>query len=84
MGVHGLWPVLSPASQSIPLSRLAGRTLAVDLSGWVCQANKTKVNEGGGGDGEGQRRKSERECEWADLGEENERRRKRKLHVTVK
>ena len=26
----------------------------------------------------------ERECEWADLGEENESRRKRKLHVTVK
>ena len=48
MGVHGLWPILAPASQSIPLSRLAGRTLAVDLSGWVCQAIKTKVKERGG------------------------------------
>ena len=42
MGVQGLWAILSPAGQSMPLSRLAGKTLAVDLSGWICQALTTK------------------------------------------
>ncbi len=43
MGVKELWPILSPAREECGLEALAGQTLAVDLSGWVCQAQTTKV-----------------------------------------
>nr|CDS33110.1 flap endonuclease GEN 1 [Hymenolepis microstoma] len=36
MGVHGLWTILSPIQDHIPLRSLGGKKLAVDLSGWVC------------------------------------------------
>ncbi|VDL62722.1 unnamed protein product [Hymenolepis diminuta] len=36
MGVHGLWTILSPIQEHIPLRSLGGKKLAVDLSGWVC------------------------------------------------
>ncbi|XP_013789009.2 flap endonuclease GEN homolog 1-like [Limulus polyphemus] len=36
MGVNQLWSVLSPACEPCPLTSLQGKTLAVDLSGWVC------------------------------------------------
>ncbi len=43
MGVKDMWPILSPAREECTLDSLAGKTLAVDLSGWVCQAQTTKV-----------------------------------------
>ncbi|VDO00104.1 unnamed protein product [Rodentolepis nana] len=36
MGVHGLWAILNPIQEHIPLRGLGGKKLAVDLSGWVC------------------------------------------------
>ncbi|KAM3183042.1 hypothetical protein ACTXT7_011134 [Hymenolepis weldensis] len=36
MGVHGLWTILSPIQEHIPLRSLGGKKLAIDLSGWVC------------------------------------------------
>ncbi|KAM7538019.1 hypothetical protein Aperf_G00000074541 [Anoplocephala perfoliata] len=36
MGVHGLWTILSPIQEHVPLRSLGGKKLAVDLSGWVC------------------------------------------------
>ncbi|TRY87199.1 hypothetical protein DNTS_031726 [Danionella cerebrum] len=38
MGVHELWSILEPVRQSVPLYSLSGKTLAVDLSLWVCEA----------------------------------------------
>jgi len=38
MGVHHLWSILASVGRQTPLSDLVGKTLAVDLSGWVCQA----------------------------------------------
>ena len=38
MGVHHLWSILSSVGKQTALSDLVGKTLAVDLSGWVCQA----------------------------------------------
>ena len=43
MGVKDLWTILSPVRQEKSLADLAGKTLAVDLSGWICQADTTKV-----------------------------------------
>ncbi|XP_062581216.1 flap endonuclease GEN homolog 1-like [Saccostrea cucullata] len=38
MGVKDLWKVLSPVAQkSVPVKSLAGKTLAVDLSGWIVE-----------------------------------------------
>ena len=45
MGVHHLWSILASVGRQTPLSDLVGKTLAVDLSGWVCQAlNCHKMN----------------------------------------
>ncbi|XP_037075948.1 flap endonuclease GEN homolog 1-like, partial [Pollicipes pollicipes] len=38
MGVKGLWKILEPVGETCPLSELAGRLVAVDLSGWVVEA----------------------------------------------
>ncbi|XP_064608116.1 flap endonuclease GEN homolog 1-like [Liolophura sinensis] len=37
MGVKGLWELLSDAKTDVNLAELRGLTLAVDLSGWICQ-----------------------------------------------
>ncbi|XP_040286906.1 flap endonuclease GEN homolog 1 [Bufo bufo] len=42
MGVHELWPILEPVKKHVPLQSLAGKTLAVDLSIWVCEAQSVK------------------------------------------
>ncbi|KAM9316411.1 flap endonuclease GEN homolog 1 [Gastrophryne carolinensis] len=42
MGVHELWPVLEPVKHHVPLQSLIGKTLAVDLSIWVCEAQSVK------------------------------------------
>lgn len=45
MGVKDLWKVLSPvAKKSVPVKSLAGKTLAVDLSGWIVEF-RTNQNE---------------------------------------
>ena len=43
MGVKDLWTILAPIKREKNLTDLAGLRLAVDLSGWVCQAETTKV-----------------------------------------
>ncbi|XP_077167317.1 flap endonuclease GEN homolog 1 isoform X2 [Paroedura picta] len=42
MGVTSLWQILEPVKQHVPLSHLKGKTLAVDLSLWVCEAQSVK------------------------------------------
>ncbi|XP_075719988.1 flap endonuclease GEN homolog 1 [Rhinoderma darwinii] len=42
MGVHELWPILEPVKQHVSLQSLGGKTLAVDLSIWVCEAQSVK------------------------------------------
>ncbi|KAG8580126.1 hypothetical protein GDO81_007152 [Engystomops pustulosus] len=42
MGVHELWPILEPVKKHVPLQSLSGKTLAVDLSIWVCEAQSVK------------------------------------------
>ncbi|XP_068955437.1 flap endonuclease GEN homolog 1 isoform X2 [Petaurus breviceps papuanus] len=49
MGVKGLWPILEPARRPAPLRSLRGKTLAVDLSVWVCEALAVKKMAGGVG-----------------------------------
>ena len=36
MGVRGLWTLLNPVQEHVPLRNLGGQKLAIDLSGWVC------------------------------------------------
>ncbi|KAJ8734833.1 hypothetical protein PYW08_014083 [Mythimna loreyi] len=38
MGVKGLWTVLTPYSEKKSLHEIRGETVAVDLSGWVCDS----------------------------------------------
>ncbi|KAM4867536.1 flap endonuclease GEN homolog 1 [Thomomys bottae] len=42
MGVNDLWPILEPVKQHIHLQNLGGKTIAVDLSLWVCEAQTVK------------------------------------------
>lgn len=42
MGVSDLWQILEPVKQHIHLSSLGGKTIAVDLSLWVCEAQTVK------------------------------------------
>uniref|UniRef100_A0A8V0XFY0 GEN1 Holliday junction 5' flap endonuclease n=1 Tax=Gallus gallus TaxID=9031 RepID=A0A8V0XFY0_CHICK len=42
MGVNNLWQILEPVRQPVSLSSLKGKTLAVDLSLWVCEAQTVK------------------------------------------
>ena len=37
MGVKGLWTVLAPIAEKKPLWELKNQTVAVDLSGWICE-----------------------------------------------
>ncbi|XP_048482074.1 flap endonuclease GEN [Plutella xylostella] len=38
MGINGLWGVLTPFSEKKSLHEIRGETIAVDLSGWVCDS----------------------------------------------
>ncbi|XP_054557332.1 flap endonuclease GEN homolog 1 isoform X2 [Talpa occidentalis] len=42
MGVNDLWQILEPVKEPIHLRELGGKTLAVDLSLWVCEAQTVK------------------------------------------
>ncbi|XP_076128352.1 flap endonuclease GEN homolog 1 [Alosa pseudoharengus] len=46
MGVTELWSILEPARESVPLYSLTGKTLAVDLSLWVCEAQQVQAMMG--------------------------------------
>lgn len=35
MGVKDLWNILSPLCEKKPLYELQGKTIAIDLSGWI-------------------------------------------------
>ncbi|XP_028809257.1 flap endonuclease GEN homolog 1 [Denticeps clupeoides] len=43
MGVTELWSILGPVRESVPLYSLTGKTLAVDLSLWVCEAQNVQA-----------------------------------------
>lgn len=38
MGIKHLWTILGPFCDRKPLFELQGKTVAVDLSGWICEA----------------------------------------------
>ncbi|XP_043325254.1 flap endonuclease GEN homolog 1 isoform X2 [Cervus canadensis] len=42
MGVNDLWQILEPVKQHVHLHSLSGKTIAVDLSLWVCEAQTVK------------------------------------------
>ncbi|XP_025723560.1 flap endonuclease GEN homolog 1 [Callorhinus ursinus] len=42
MGVYDLWQILEPVKQHLHLHDLCGKTIAVDLSLWVCEAQTVK------------------------------------------
>ena len=42
MGVNQLWSILEPVKQEQNVSSLMGKTLCVDLSGWICEAQCAK------------------------------------------
>ncbi|XP_072218827.1 flap endonuclease GEN homolog 1 [Leuresthes tenuis] len=46
MGVHNLWSIIEPVRESVPLYSLSGKTLAVDLSLWVCEAQHVQAMMG--------------------------------------
>ncbi|NXH89366.1 GEN endonuclease, partial [Edolisoma coerulescens] len=46
MGVNYLWQILEPVRQPVNLGSLRGKTLAVDLSLWVCEAQTVKKMAG--------------------------------------
>lgn len=46
MGVHELWSVLEPVRKSVSLYSLSGKTLAVDLSLWICEAQHVQAMMG--------------------------------------
>lgn len=38
MGIKDLWTILRPFGERKPLFELQGKTIAIDLSCWVCEA----------------------------------------------
>jgi len=46
MGVIGLWKILGCASYPINLSDLKNKTMAVDLSVWICENSHLKFQNG--------------------------------------
>lgn len=46
MGVNDLWSILGPVRESVPLYSLTGKTLAVDLSLWICEAQHVQAMMG--------------------------------------
>ena len=46
MGVLTLWPLLEAARETCDVQSLSGKTLAVDLSGWICEACALRATAG--------------------------------------
>ncbi|XP_024863193.1 flap endonuclease GEN homolog 1 isoform X2 [Kryptolebias marmoratus] len=46
MGVHDLWSIVESVRESVSLFSLSGKTLAVDLSLWVCEAQHVQAMMG--------------------------------------
>ena len=46
MGVVQLWTLLDSAREKTPLESLSGQVLAVDLSGWICEASALRATSG--------------------------------------
>ncbi|KAK4878479.1 hypothetical protein RN001_010985 [Aquatica leii] len=44
MGIKHLWSILSPFGERKPLYELQGKTVAIDLSCWVCEAQNVTDN----------------------------------------
>jgi hypothetical protein len=44
MGVLNLWKILNPTCQPVKLNDLKNKTLAVDLSIWICENSNIKFN----------------------------------------
>lgn len=44
MGVKYLWSSLSPVAEKKPLWELHGKTVGIDLSGWVCDSENFNQN----------------------------------------
>jgi flap endonuclease GEN len=42
MGVKDLWKILKKAKRKVDIKELRGKTLAVDLSCWICQFSSVK------------------------------------------
>lgn len=38
MGIKGLWSILDAFSERKPLYELFGKTVAIDLAGWICES----------------------------------------------
>ena len=46
MGVTHLWSILGPVAEHRTLDSLAGQTLAVDLSMWICEQQGVRQMQG--------------------------------------
>ena len=46
MGVKDLWTILEPVKQEVALESLKDRTLAIDLSVWICETLCVKQMQG--------------------------------------
>ena len=44
MGVIGLWQILQTACRTVGLGDLKNKTIAIDLSIWICENSNTKFN----------------------------------------
>lgn len=44
MGVKDLWNILSPLCEKKPLYELQGKTIAIDLSGWIVDSQTAVDN----------------------------------------
>lgn len=38
MGIKDLWTILAPYCERKSLQELCGKTVAIDLAGWVCES----------------------------------------------
>lgn len=45
MGVTGLWNIVTPLSKVTSLAELRGKTVAIDLSGWIVDSQTVGTND---------------------------------------
>ncbi|XP_050302565.1 LOW QUALITY PROTEIN: flap endonuclease GEN [Anthonomus grandis grandis] len=46
MGIKDLWTIFNPFCDKRPLYELQGKTVAIDLSGWICEAQTIREYQG--------------------------------------